>query len=100
MARSLVTAGAAQPRGGGHARPEDRPLRLLWLGTYERDYPRTRVLVAGLRELGVEVLECHRPLWELTRHKATTFLSPAGLPALAGRLTSAWGGIALEQRRL
>jgi glycosyltransferase involved in cell wall biosynthesis len=75
-------------------------MRLLWLGTYERDYTRTRVLMAGLRELGVEVLECHRPLWELTRHKAGTFLSPAGLPALAGRLGAAWGGLALEQRRL
>ena len=66
-------------------------MRLLWLGTYERDYTRTRVLIAGLRGLGVEVVECHRPLWELTRHKAGTFLSPAGLPALAGRLGSALG---------
>ena len=75
-------------------------MRLLWLGTYERDYTRTRVLMAGLRELGVDVFECHRPLWELTRHKATTFLSPAGLPALAGQLGAAWGAIALEQRHL
>ena len=58
-------------------------MRLLWLGTYERDYTRTRVLLHGLRGLGVEVVECHRPLWELTRHKAGTFLSPAGLPALS-----------------
>src|SRR5215210_3841942 len=76
------------------------PLRLLWLGTYERDYTRTRVLMAGLRELGVEVLECHRPLWELTRHKAGSFLSPRGLPRIAGRFAFAWGSIAAEQRRL
>ena len=30
-------------------------MRLLWLGTYERDYTRTRVLMAGLRAEGVEV---------------------------------------------
>jgi glycosyltransferase involved in cell wall biosynthesis len=78
----------------------DRPLRLLWLGTYERDYTRTRVLMAGLRELGVDVVECHRPLWELTRHKATSFLSPKGLPRIAGQVASAWGSIAVAQRRV
>jgi glycosyltransferase involved in cell wall biosynthesis len=75
-------------------------VRLLWLGTYERDYGRTRVLMAGLRGLGVEVVECHRPLWELTRHKAGSFLSPAGLPAIAGRFASAWVELALAQRRV
>ena len=77
----------------------DGPLRLLWLGTYERDYTRTRVLMAGLRELGVEVLECHRPLWELTRHKAGSFLSAKGLPRIAGQVLSSWASIAAEQRR-
>ncbi len=75
-------------------------MRLLWLGTYERDYTRTRVLMAGLRGLGVDVVECHRPLWELTRHKAGSFLSPAGLPAVAGQFAAAWASLALEQRRV
>lgn len=74
--------------------------RLTWIGTYESDYPRTRVLIAGLRELGAEVSECHRPLWELTRHKAGAFLSPAQLPVTAARFARAWGGLTLEQRRL
>jgi glycosyltransferase involved in cell wall biosynthesis len=74
--------------------------RLLWIGTYESDYPRTRVLVSGLRELGVEVVECHRPVWELTRHKASEFLSPARLPATAGRFAAAWAALAFEQRRI
>ena len=56
-----------------------RPLRVEWVGTYERDYPRTRVLVEGLRAHGVEVTEHHRPVWERTRHKAGGFLSPRGL---------------------
>jgi glycosyltransferase involved in cell wall biosynthesis len=75
-------------------------MRILWLGTYERDYTRTRVLMAGLRELGVEVVECQRPLWELTRHKAGSFLSPARLPGVAARFIAAWGSMAVEQRRL
>jgi glycosyltransferase involved in cell wall biosynthesis len=77
----------------------ERPLRLLWLGTYERDYTRTRVLMAGLRELGVDVVECHRPLWELTRHKAGSFLSAKGLPRIARQVLSAWASIAFTQRR-
>ena len=74
-------------------------MRLLWLGTYERDYTRARVLMAGLRAEGAEVIECHRPLWELTRHKAGSFLSPTALPATAGRFVRAWAELALEQRR-
>lgn len=77
-----------------------RPLRLLWLGTYESDYTRTRTLIAGLRERGVEVIECHRPLWELTRHKAGGFLSARRLGATGARFLRAWGELAREQRRL
>jgi glycosyltransferase involved in cell wall biosynthesis len=75
-------------------------VRLLWLGTYESDYGRTRTLISGLRRSGVEVVECHRPLWELTRHKAGSFLSPGGLPAIAGRFAAAWAALAREQRRV
>jgi glycosyltransferase involved in cell wall biosynthesis len=72
---------------------------VLWLGTYERDYPRTRVLVAGLRELGVEVEERHRPLWERSRHKAGTFLAPTRLARTAGGFAAAWTGLAAEGMR-
>ena len=77
-----------------------RAPRLLWLGTYESDYPRTRVLHAGLRELGAEPLACHRPVWELTRHKAGEFLSPRRLPRTAALYARAWAAIAREQRRI
>lgn len=72
----------------------------MWIGTYESDYPRTRVLVSGLRELGVEVIECHRPVWELTRHKAGQFLSPRRLPATAAQFAAAWVSLLREQRRV
>jgi glycosyltransferase involved in cell wall biosynthesis len=77
-----------------------RPLRLLWLGTYERDYTRTRVLMAGLRDLEIDIVECHRPLWELTRHKAGSFLSPARLPAISTQVARSWAELLREQRRL
>ncbi len=66
----------------------------MWLGTYEQAYPRSRVLIAGLRELGVEVVEHHRPVWERSRHKAGSFLRPLPLAASAGRFAGAWAGLA------
>jgi glycosyltransferase involved in cell wall biosynthesis len=39
-------------------------VRVLYFGTYERDYPRNAQVIAALRGAGVEVLERHVPLWE------------------------------------
>jgi len=74
--------------------------RLLWLGTYESDYPRTAVLHAGLRELGAPPLACHSPVWELTRHKAGDFLSARRAPATLRRYAAAWGSLAIRQARV
>lgn len=38
-------------------------LRVCYFGTYRADYVRTRILIAGLRANGVEVVECHATLW-------------------------------------
>jgi glycosyltransferase involved in cell wall biosynthesis len=57
------------------------------------------VLVRGLRELGYAVEECHRPVWERTRHKAGAFLAPAALARTGGRFVAAWAGLALAERR-
>ena len=69
-------------------------MRVMWLGTYERAYPRSRVLIAGLRELGVDVVEHHRPVWERSRHKAGAFLAPLPLAASGVRFAGAWAGLA------
>jgi glycosyltransferase involved in cell wall biosynthesis len=53
-------------------------VRVLYFGTYERDYPRNAQVISCLRGAGVEVLERHAPLWEGQRHK----FSP-GIGALA-----------------
>jgi glycosyltransferase involved in cell wall biosynthesis len=54
-------------------------VRVCYFGTYERGYPRNKVVIDALRQVGVEVEECHLPLWELTRHKTGKFLSPKSL---------------------
>ena len=94
-----VTGLSDQRRPASIDAPPADGRRLMWLGTYERSYSRTRVLVSGLRSLGVAVEECHRPLWELTRHKAGSFLSPSRLPLTAGRFAAAWASLAVAQRR-
>lgn len=74
-------------------------MRVMWLGTYERDYPRTRVLVAGLRQLGLDVTECHRPVWERQAHKVGGFMRPWPLVRTAGRMAGAWASLAVEAAR-
>jgi len=53
-------------------------MRVLYFGTYEREYPRNAQVISCLRGAGVEVIEKHLPMWEGTRHK----FSP-GIRALA-----------------
>ncbi len=38
-------------------------MRVVLWGTYDLGKPRVRILLRGLREIGVEVTECHREVW-------------------------------------
>jgi glycosyltransferase involved in cell wall biosynthesis len=42
-------------------------VRVLYFGTYERDYPRNAQVISALREAGVQVVERHAPVWERSR---------------------------------
>ena len=39
-------------------------MRVLYFGTYERDYPRNAEVISALRGAGVEVIERHQAVWE------------------------------------
>jgi len=43
-------------------------LRVLYFGTYERDYPRNAQVISALRGAGVEVIEHHEPVFDAQRH--------------------------------
>jgi glycosyltransferase involved in cell wall biosynthesis len=45
------------------APPEACDQRVVFWGTYDLSKPRTRILRAGLQELGVEVIEIHAEIW-------------------------------------
>lgn len=46
------------------------PLRIVAWGTYDLGKPRDRILLRGLRENGVEVLECHSDIWQGVEDKS------------------------------
>ncbi|RMF43730.1 MAG: glycosyltransferase [Anaerolineae bacterium] len=41
----------------------EKPLRVCYFGTYRAEYSRNTSMIAALRTQGVEVIECHVPLW-------------------------------------
>jgi glycosyltransferase involved in cell wall biosynthesis len=67
---------------------------IVWLGTYESDYPRNRVLIDGARLAGAAVRECHEPVWERYPHKAGGLLGPAGALRVGARMALAWARLA------
>ena len=44
-------------------------MRVVYFGTYERQYSRNRQVVSALRAAGVEVTEIHEDVWEAVEHK-------------------------------
>jgi len=75
-------------------------VKICYFGTYERNYPRNRVVIDALRTAGVEVVECHVPVWELTRHKTGRFFHPLSLLSLAGRIAGGYLRLAARFLRL
>ena len=58
-------------------------MRVLYFGTYERDYPRNAQVISALRGAGVEVEERHVPIWEGRRRSFSAGAGPATRIALA-----------------
>jgi len=75
-------------------------MKICYFGTYEREYPRNRVVIDALRTAGVEVVECHVPVWELTRHKTGRFFHPLSLLSLAGRIIGGYLRLSVRFLRL
>lgn len=59
-------------------------------GTYEAGYDRNRVLQQGFRETGVEIHECHVPVWETMRYKTSALRGPVQYLRIVLKLTSAY----------
>jgi len=69
---------------------------VAYFGTYDPDYPRNAVLIAGLREHGVTVHEFRAPLQQLT---AAQMATPAGVARLAAGAAAAHARLLAQHRR-
>lgn len=69
--------------------PPTSKLRVCAFGTYEKDYPRNAIVLAGLRREGAVVYECHEPIWQ-GQHDKSMAHRGAALLALAGRVVRAY----------
>lgn len=74
-------------------------MRVLWFGTYSKGagYPRTEVLLDGLRAAGVEVAECHVPVFDGATSKVAAVRRPL---RVAFRTALAWARLALRFHRM
>lgn len=58
-------------------------MRVLYFGTYERDYPRNAQVISALRGACVDVIERHVSVWEASPHKWSAGARAAARLALA-----------------
>jgi glycosyltransferase involved in cell wall biosynthesis len=66
------------------------PLRVLYFGTYDKNYARNRIMIEGLRKIGAEVCECHVPLWQTTSDKVAAANGEYPLTILVKRVLQAY----------
>lgn len=68
---------------------------IVAFGTYDAArHPRVAVLVRGLRDHGLEVVEVNRPLGLSTAERVRMLQQPWRLPLLVLRLAACWAGLA------
>lgn len=73
-------------------------MRVCYFGTYDFDYSRNRILIEGLKRNGVEVVECHVPLWQGTSDKVAAARHGWRWPALFLRAVGAYGTLLRQMR--
>lgn len=71
-------------------------MTVCYWGTYDADYPRNRILIAGMRDSRIEVRECHFRLWTDTSQKLRHARASWFNPALLLRCARAYGSLTLR----
>lgn len=75
-------------------------MRVAYFGTYDRSGGRNAIVQAALRSVGVELLECHVPLWQDTEAKLRAVSRARAAPARALRQAQAWAALSRRYARL
>ena len=76
------------------------PLRVLYFGTFDRNYSRNRILINGLRLAGAQVVECNVPLWSGTEDKVSAASGRQGLFAVVRRVIKSYVALVTAYRNL
>jgi len=102
LTRSAASAGST-PQGDAALDPTQQQaqsrLRVVVWGTYDLGKPRVRVLIRGLRDHGIEVIECHCDVWHGVDDKSQLAGWSAQL-RWGWRWLSAYPGLLLRYLRL
>ena len=65
-------------------------MRVCYFGTYDVEQSRNNVIIQGLRQNGVEVVECHVSLWRNTADKIRSARRGLVSPGLLGRVLGSY----------
>ena len=68
-------------------------MRVCYFGTYDLNYSRNRILIEGLGRNGIDVVECHVPLWQGTSDKVAVARHGRRWPALLLRAARAYAAL-------
>jgi len=75
------------------------PLRICYLGSYDREHVRNCVMITGLERLGVQVIEVHEQVWEDTAQRVSAARRGLLQPGLWWRLARAYARLAWRYTR-
>jgi len=75
-------------------------MRVCYFGTYREEYSRNQIMIEGLRRSGVEVIECHEPLWHGIEDRVQAASGGWLRPAFLGRVILAYWRLLQRYRRV
>ncbi len=79
---------------------KDRPLCVCYFGTYRQEYSRNQIMIEGLRQAGVDVIECQEPLWRGVEDRVQTASGGWLRPAFIWRALRAYWHLFRRYRRV
>ena len=78
----------------------EKALRVCYFGTYRDNYSRNQIMIEGLRQNGVEVIECHESLWRGIEDRVQVASRGWLRPAFALRLVRAYWNLLRAHRKV
>jgi glycosyltransferase involved in cell wall biosynthesis len=73
---------------------------VCFFGTYARQYTVTQLLADACQAADIEVVECHRPLWEKTTHKSARYFRARSIAGLLVRYVRSAVSLARARQRI